>query len=133
MSIVLFDVLLPLPPSTNHLYRSAHRRGTCIRVKTREALAWQRDAGYALLAATTREAREWATSGPLSVEIELRLATARRRDVDNLKLVLDTVCAALGVDDARVERLVVEKRWVPRGQEGCAVRVVLEEIEEGHA
>jgi len=108
-------LVLPLPPSVNHQYVSVGRR----RVLSREAQAFCRDTAKAI-----QRLRE---AGTLSPAIEAALAdvclgayltfyfeTPHRRDLDGgLKIALDAVCTALGLDDRYIVDMHLTKRIDP--------------------
>jgi Holliday junction resolvase RusA-like endonuclease len=97
-------VELPVPPSTNNLYRTAGRR----RVRTAEYDAWWeeagRGAGWARLTEDARNRIEWQAT----LEVWLPEREAGRRDGDNmLKAALDLACAMTGLrDNARCLRQI---------------------------
>ena len=87
-----------LPLTTNRLYRG--RRFLTAAGKTnKEALAWE--------ARTQWKGKPLA--GAVALEIHLWWPDARRRDVDNIKGLLDAFSGVVYVDDSQIERLVVRK------------------------
>ena len=94
-------IRLPVPPSTNALYRNAPGRG---RVKTAAYKAWIEAAGWALKTQHCRIVIGRA-------EVEIAFPRNNRRDLDNgAKAALDLLVAhRLLQDDRYVERLTL--RW----------------------
>jgi len=101
-----FSVVLPYPPTLNTLYRRVGNR----------TLISQAGRRYGELAALCVRAAldRAANTVPPTPHVVTLLATPpdrRRRDLDNLpKKILDVVYAGIGVDDSRIDRLVVEWR-----------------------
>ncbi|WP_029215497.1 RusA family crossover junction endodeoxyribonuclease [Kallotenue papyrolyticum] len=102
---------LPLPPSVNQQYATVNGR----RVLSRAARAWRAEARLALsglelppaLQATLRH-------GYVALFLDVYFATPLRRDLDGgLKITLDAICEALGVDDRRVVDIHLLKRIDP--------------------
>lgn len=95
-------VIVPLPPSTNHLFATVGRR----RIVTREYKAWQAVA-YPILAMLAPP-----ESTPCEVELTVRGKVNRQRDIDNFsKALLDglVACEALPGDSLmHVRRLILE-------------------------
>ncbi len=95
----MMHLTAPLPPTTNNAYANVGRR----RVKTAAARAYARRVG--LIAWAEAKAARLAP-GPadwLAVEARVWFPDRRRRDVANCeKLLVDAICAVLGVDDSRV-------------------------------
>ncbi len=96
---------LPVPPSTNNLYRSGPR------YKTNEYRAWITEATYGLMVQGMRNTLRGLPRGRYRVEIAAPFS--RRRDLDNIKAIMDLLvsCAVLPndnmVDDLRVRRVPV--------------------------
>lgn len=118
------SVTLPRPPGIDggHTYRHASGRPYL----TREAVRWHA-AAILLVQAAARE-QEWQDDphGTLSVWVR----RGDRRDVDSgVKILLDAVCAGLGTDDRRVQRLTVERAAnMPRDQVDVVVALTLPTI-----
>lgn len=108
-------LVLPLPPSVNHQYVTMGRR----RVLSREAQAFRRDAAKAIQwlreMGTLSPAIEAALKGAfLGAYLTFYFETPHRRDLDGgLKIALDAVCAALGLDDRYVVDVHLTKRIDP--------------------
>ena len=94
---------LPLPPSTNALWRS--NRGRVHR--SRRYLAWLKEAGWELL--TQRPKR---ITGGVEIRIAIGRPDNRKRDLDNVatKAILDLLTAhQIITDDSKVTSLAA--RW----------------------
>jgi len=90
-----FLVVLPVPPSTNNLY--VPRRDGKGRAKTSEYAAWQREAQMLIMASgCPRE-------GWKHVRVEVLAPLDYRRDIDNLKPVLDAL---------KTMNVIKDDRWV---------------------
>jgi crossover junction endodeoxyribonuclease RusA len=107
----LARLTLPLPPGVNNQYVTVNGR----RVLSRDARGWKRQAQAAMsrvelppdFAATLQ-------NGYLAIFIDFYFETPLRRDLDGgLKIALDTICAALGIDDRRVVDIHLVKRIDP--------------------
>lgn len=92
-----------LPPSTNHLYgRGQHGRIGYLLPKVREAkeaLQWEARSQH----------RGRPLGGDLAVEIQLVWPDKRRRDVDNVKILLDAMSGILWDDDSQITDLHILK------------------------
>lgn len=87
------EFTLPLPPSTNNLFRNVNGKG---RVKTDDYKAWQEAAGWALKAQ-----RPTPIAGPVSISISIYRAS-KASDLDNrIKAVLDLIVEHSVIDDDR--------------------------------
>lgn len=110
----MISLTLPIPPSTNTLYRNAAGRG---RVKTARYLTWQRAAGNELVAQRPK---------PIAGDVDVSIQVPRddRRDIDNYcKGLLDLlVVHGLIEDDRFVVALHVSKLSMADGR-ACRVRV----------
>ena len=106
---------LPLAPGVNNQYVTVGKR----RVLSKQAKAFHRDAG-----AVIQEMRsqgtiddEWLASlheQPLACDLVFYFETPYKRDLDGgLKIILDAVCALLGLDDRYIVSLTLEKRLDP--------------------
>jgi crossover junction endodeoxyribonuclease RusA len=106
---------LPLPPGVNNQYVSVGRR----RVLSADAKAFKRDAKKAIEQARSSgvitPAHEAALAGSfLGVYLTFFFETPMRRDLDGgLKIALDALCGALGLDDRMVVDLHLTKRIDP--------------------
>jgi crossover junction endodeoxyribonuclease RusA len=106
---------LPMPPSVNNQYLTVGRR----RVLSAEAKAFNKDVkkviDNARVDRTITAAHEEAlAAGFLGVYLTFFFETPKRRDLDGgLKIALDAICEALGLDDRMVVDLHLTKRIDP--------------------
>ena len=107
-------VNIPAPPSANAMYRIL-RNGK--RVKTSRYLKWRNSAGYIMRASLPSQSRK------TPLEVTIRAAVSRRRDIDNVcKPTLDALqCCGVIPDDRWVDKLTVER--APGGGETIEVSV----------
>lgn len=110
---------VPLPPSTNHLYACVTRGGKHRRIKTATTEQYHHDVGWAVLQSHTPLP---ALAGPLVVTVRLFFKDRRRHDVDNIKVLLDSLAAAFAFDDSQVAALHVSKA-VDRARPRCEVEI----------
>ena len=114
--MVSVSLTLPLPPSINNQYATAGRR----RVLSKDARAFKKDVRKLIEAArlkgTISVADEKAImESLLGIYLTFHFETPFRRDLDGgLKIALDAVCEALGVDDRMVVDLHLTKQIDPR-------------------
>lgn len=112
---VAVTLTLPLPPSVNNQYLTVGRR----RVLSKPAQAFNRD-----VAKRVEHARRDGSVTPaieaafgdalLGVYLTFYFETPMRRDLDGgLKIALDALCRALGLDDRAVVDLHLTKRIDP--------------------
>lgn len=101
MLITTVSATLPHPPGINATYRSGRGRW----YKTARARQWQQDALLLLRAAGIRT----LPAGSYWLALALTLCTVRLDADAPLKLVIDTVAEALGIDDRCVGLFVVRK------------------------
>ena len=105
-------LVLPVPPSVNHLYATVRGR----RILSRDGRAYK-----VLVAAAVQDWRQRNAGAAdvvaifchhaLSLRIVFYFATALRRDLDGgLKITQDAVCEALGANDNRVVDIQLSKR-----------------------
>jgi Holliday junction resolvase RusA-like endonuclease len=94
---------IPVPPSTNNLY--VPRRDGKGRAKTSAYAAWQREAGQLVTLQCQRRTQ------PLKhVRVEIGAPFSYRRDIDNVKPVLDLLTwMGVIVDDRWVDELEVKR------------------------
>lgn len=110
-----------LPPSVNHLYRPGRQHGQ--RVLTEDARTFR---ALVIRDVTCQAQREgWVVPpGDLQVTIRLTFGSRARMDIDNrIKAALDAVALALGFDDQRVARLVVERVGVDPKRPACEITI----------
>lgn len=101
-------VIVPiLPPTINHAYRPNGRGG---RLLTDELITFR---GWVMIEAhTTMRRTGWQLpTGRLQLTMLLTFGTHRKRvDIDNrIKCGLDALALALGFDDSRVDRIIIER------------------------
>lgn len=108
-------LVLPLPPSVNHQYVTVGDR----RVLSKEAQAFKRNVKKLIerarmdfvISAETEAALEKALLG---VYLVFYFETPFKRDLDGgLKIALDAVCGALGLDDRAIVDLHLTKQIDP--------------------
>jgi len=106
-------LVVPMPPSTNSLYRNVPRRG---RVKTDRYKAWLTEAGYAL----NRQSRQ-ALVGDVALTITVGPRN-RSRDLDNCIKAPQDLLQAHGiiVNDSQV--IDVRARWSDEVK-GCQIDI----------
>lgn len=116
---------LPIPPSLNNAYQSRRDgRGRFLL----PAMKAYKAAVHALVRAAMAESG-WAPDpgDRLAVELRMWFADKRRRDLDNcLKIPLDSVAEALGVDDATIDAITIRRAGVDKANPRCEVWVGLE-------
>jgi crossover junction endodeoxyribonuclease RusA len=114
-STVAVRLTLPLPPGVNNQYVTVRKR----RVLSKTAQSFNRDVAKAVERArrdgTLALADEEAlTSALLGIYLDFYFETPMRRDLDGgLKIALDALCRALGIDDRAVVDLHLTKRIDP--------------------
>lgn len=112
---------IPISPSVNHLYRPTRNGGRCL---TDEARAYRDYVGLLTRHAAIQANWDVLNTDRYGFEIGVWWPDHRRRDIDNLmKLTIDSICPALGFDDSRIVRILLEARGVDRDNPRCDVRV----------
>ena len=118
-------VIVPiLPPTINHAYRPNGRGG---KVLTGEHITFREE--VAIEARRLARLCGWALpDGRLQLTMLLTFGTRRARvDIDNrVKTGLDALALALGFDDSRVDRIVIERVGVDPKRPLC--EMILEAI-----
>ena len=106
-AIDALTVIVPmLPPSANHMW-AAGRNGA--KFLTEEARAFRT---YVMIEArTVARMTGWQLpAGRLAITIKLTYGTRARTDIDNrAKSAIDAMALALGFDDSRIDRVVIER------------------------
>ncbi len=95
--------LQTLPPTTNNLYVNG-ARGRFLAPKARaakEAIGWEARSQY----------HGEPLQGPLAAEIRLYWPDKRRRDIDNIKALLDALTGILWEDDSQITDLHLFKAY----------------------
>jgi crossover junction endodeoxyribonuclease RusA len=107
-------IKLPIPPSTNMLYRNVPGRG---RAKTKRYMEWINAAGWDMNAQ-----RPPKHDGKITLDITVQKKDKRKRDISNfVKAVEDLLVShSVIVDDSLVQQVTV--RW-STDIEGCEVRI----------
>ena len=116
MAELSFEVTLPLPPGVNNQYvtlkngrRALSPQSKAWKAAARQELELCRFDGRLPEALVAMAAR-----GYLSLFLDFYFETPLRRDLDGgLKILQDTLCEALGVDDRRVVDIHLVKRMDP--------------------
>lgn len=109
------SLTLPLPPSINEQYATVNGR----RVSSEVARNFKREVreilrGLELQGALDKTLCQRLQEGYLSLVLEFYFASPLKRDLDGgLKITLDALCEALGVNDNRVVDLHLTKRIDP--------------------
>lgn len=94
---------LPMPPSTNALYRNVPGKG---RVKTSDYKAWIKDAGWQMKLQSSPLPLP-RLDGPL--ELRISLPASSRIDIDNIKALPDLLKKMGAIDDDKqIRRLYVD-------------------------
>ncbi|MDP9469399.1 MAG: RusA family crossover junction endodeoxyribonuclease [Chloroflexota bacterium] len=112
---VSLALTLPLPPGVNNQYVTVGRR----RVLSKPAQAFKRDTAKEIDRArrdgvVTPAAEAALRDALLGVYLTFYFETPMRRDLDGgLKIALDALCSALGLDDRAVVDLHLTKRIDP--------------------
>lgn len=112
---VSLALTLPLPPGVNNQYVTVGRR----RVLSKPAQTFKRDAAKAIEQArrdgvVTPTAEAALRDALLGVYLTFYFETPMRRDLDGgLKIALDALCGALGLDDRAVVDLHLTKQIDP--------------------
>lgn len=114
---MIVTIILPLPPSTNHLFRNATSGR---RPKTAEYRAWIKEAGWRLL-----QQRPIKIKGP--VELEFWFAEpkdGRTMDLSNRLKAVEDLLVTHRVIEADHNKIVrsIKLQW--SDIEGCAVQIV---------
>jgi crossover junction endodeoxyribonuclease RusA len=115
---------LPYPPSVNHLHTVARGR----KIKSLRARQYANEVHYRVMDELRVEADAWlpCKNDRLYIIITAHAPDKRKRDLDNLlKGCLDSVCAALGVDDSQIDQLTICRGYVDRANPHVRVRLGL--------
>jgi Holliday junction resolvase RusA-like endonuclease len=133
MNILHFQ--LPLPPSTNHLYRNVPGIG---RVLTGEARQYKTGAALITRSAAGLAGWEYRKGSRLALVLTLHFADHRRRDASNtIKLIEDAIAAALDFDDSVIDLVMAWRAMTDKENPRCEVMLavatsaVLEQLTTG--
>jgi Holliday junction resolvase RusA-like endonuclease len=110
-------VIVPtLPPTINHAYKSI---GKGRKALTDEALAFRQEVSAE--ARTTARMTGWRLpDGPLEFHLFLTYGSNRRTDIDNrVKMAIDAIALAIGFDDARIDKIEIERVGYDKGKPLC--------------
>lgn len=113
--MVSLSLTLPLPPSINSQYVTVGRR----RVLSKEAKVFKKDVRKLIEAARLKGTipvadEQILRESLLGIYLTFHFETPFRRDLDGgLKIALDSVCEALGIDDRMVVDLHLTKQIDP--------------------
>lgn len=111
MNNPLFEIVLPWPPSVNHMYRPGGRGR---RVLTKQAMLFRETVSALVLDRSNRTKAELPIVGAIAIEaIACPPDDSRRRDLDNtLKATLDALQHARAFcDDAQVGQITIRWGW----------------------
>jgi len=113
-----FTAIIPVPPSTNSLYRNVEGVG---RVKTNDYKKWQKDAQAVLL----RHVCQGVKFGKVPVRVRVIPPFNGRRDLDNtLKAVGDVLVSSGMIASDRMTTIQeITAEAGSRGQQGCIVTI----------
>lgn len=112
---VTVNLILSLPPGINSQYATVNGR----RVLSEEARKWKREVAKQVERLEdsdrlTDEMQRTLVKGYLSVFLDFYFTTPHKRDLDGgLKITLDAVCEALGLNDNRVVDIHLIKKIDP--------------------
>lgn len=107
-------ITLPMPPSTNALYRNVPKKG---RVKTHRYLTWIQAAGWAL-----KEQKPATVEGPYCLWLYCERPDKRRRDIGNLEKAVSDLLVSHGVVSDDSECVELHLYWSGTGRD-CTVLV----------
>lgn len=112
---------LMIPPSVNHAYATVRGR----RVLSLEGRRYKAAAGGMAAIRANEQKFQVPPQARLALSLRLHFQSNKRRDISNcVKLVEDALSEALGFDDCRVDRLLVER--VRQDKAGARCEVTLE-------
>lgn len=112
-----FSATLPLPPRINATYRTTRHGGF---YSAPEAKLWRENAYYILHAAGWRSLPQSTTA----LAIEYTMYVGKTRDAESsVKILVDAIAEALGVDDRIVTDIVIHKVVAPKAEWRVEVEV----------
>lgn len=112
-----------VPPSLNNLYRTVTIKGVSRRVLSGPAKAWKAGAALVIRNAARRQGFDLAPRQPFAMQVAYQAPNILMWDLDGKpKLLIDSLCEALGVDDRYLMDLRQTKQ---RGPTGIALRVMV--------
>lgn len=111
---------LTIPPSVNHAYATVRGR----RVLSLEGRRYKAAAEGMATIRAHEQRFQCPPTARLALALRLYFPNNRRRDISNcVKLVEDALASALGFDDCRVDRLLVERAAPDQSGARCEVRL----------
>lgn len=112
-------LVLPWPPTTNHLYATVGRR----RILSKDGVDYTDTAGKVLMG--YEAIKSWSWKGPYKITVTLH-GKQRRYDIANReKILLDLIFRAIGQDDSLIDDLRLVRGAVDKSNARC--EVVIEE------
>lgn len=114
----MIRLVLPWPPSVNHCYRSAVKRGHRVTYLTKEGKDYKRSVAQLVMMARSRdEAPLEPLPGRVRYTVTLFPPDRRRRDISNTIKVLEDALTTAGVwiDDEQVDELTIRRAQVAKG------------------
>ena len=114
---------LPLPPSTNRIWRSGKSKsGKVVVYRDKKYLAWQKAAGWSL----AEQKISLFVPKPINKPYRMTLEVAARGDVDNRIKAIGDLLQSMGVvvNDSLCESVLAKKVTKEEAPTGC--RIILE-------
>jgi len=107
----LLRLILPIPPSINHLYATVNGLRVLSAAGRRFKSLVGQEVLYALSTAAWRRSHRDVQSHPrLALDLRFYFVSELRRDIDGgLKITQDAVCEALGINDNRIVEVILRK------------------------
>lgn len=126
---IIFQVVLPLPPSANQRMTVSKTTGNM--VSSRLTRQWKERASQVLHKARAHEVLATLGQTPYKLALHLdcwfdSLSIMAKNDVDNrIKSAQDVITTAMGIDDSHVYRVSAQKSGVDNWQPACIKVTVL--------
>ncbi len=120
---MVITVVLPKPPSTNHIYGYTSRGGFARSYITKKGQEWFAEATYLIRSQTSKYPSFKETD---KLEVYIKLYTAYGNDVDNInKPILDALAkhANLIPNDVQVHKLTTEKFHCKKDEQKVEVAI----------
>lgn len=98
-------IVLPFPPTTNHLFANFTRKGKQLRVQTNAYKAWQLEAGMELM----RQRPVPSFDAPVELTLKLGRPDRRRRDLANYEKAVSDLLVEHKIltDDSLIHKLTM--------------------------